>query len=90
MKYTEQFKLAAIERYLEGAEGYKLVAKECGIAAALLRWWVLWYRSHGMAGLAPKTGQYSAEFKLSVLRHMWDNALSYTRPRRRSTYETRS
>lgn len=78
MKYTEQFKLAAIERYLKGAAGYKLVAKEFGIAAAVLRRWVLWYRTHGIAGLVPKMGQYSAEFKLSVLRHMWDNALSYT------------
>jgi transposase len=78
MKYTEQFKLAAIERYLKGTEGYKLVARECGIAAAVLRRWVLWYRTHGMAGLTPKKGQYSAEFKLSVLRHMWDNALSHT------------
>lgn len=78
MKYTEQFKLAAIERYLKGTEGYKLVAKECGIAAAVLRRWVLWYRTHGMAGLVPKTGQYSAEFKLSVLQHMWDNSLSHT------------
>jgi transposase len=78
MKYTEQFKLTAIERYLKGTEGYKLVAKAYGIAAAVLRRWVLWYRTHGIAGLTRKTGRYSAEFKLSVLQHMWDNALSHT------------
>jgi transposase len=40
--------------------------------------WVLAYRHHGEAGLSRKLGQYSAEFKLSVLQHMWDNQLSIT------------
>jgi len=78
MKHTKQFKRAAIKRYLEGTRGYKLVAREYSIAPAVLRRWVLWYRMHGGAGLTRKTGQYTADFKLTVLRHMWDNGFSLT------------
>ena len=76
MKHTEQFKVTAVERYLQGTEGYGQVARAYGIEKTMLRRWVLWYRLHGIAGLTPKSGQYSAEFKMSVLQHMWDNALS--------------
>lgn len=79
MRYTKQFKQKAVDRYLEGHKGYKLVAREFGIAAPMLRRWVLWHQTHGAAGLAPKTGQYSAQFKLNLLQYMWDNALSYTK-----------
>jgi transposase len=78
MKYTKQFKQEAVERYLKGTEGYGLVAREYGIEKTMLRRWVLWYQKHGVVGLAGKSGPYDASFKLSVLRHMWDNALSYT------------
>ena len=79
MKYSEKFKQKAINRYLEGDKGYKLVAREFGMSAPVLRRWVLWHRNHGAASLTRKTGQYSAEFKLSVLQYMWDNSLSYTK-----------
>lgn len=78
MKHTEQFKLTAVERYLKGTEGYGLVAKAFGIEKTMLRRWVAWYRHHGDAGLSGKSGPYDPAFKLSVLQHMWDNALSYT------------
>lgn len=78
MKYPENFKLATVERYLQGTDGYERFAKGCGLEKATLRRWVLWYQKHGAAGLAYKTGQYDADFRMSVLRHMWENALSYT------------
>ena len=78
MRHTKQFKQEAVERYLKGTEGYGLVARECGIEKTMLRRWVLWYQKHGVAGLEGKSGSYGAGFKLSVLQHMWDNALSYT------------
>jgi transposase len=34
------------------------------------------FRSHGIDGLKKKLSHYSAEFKLSVLQHMWDNGLA--------------
>lgn len=78
MKHATQFKLAVVEDYLKGTEGFKLVARRYGIEGTMLRRWALWYQTHGLAGLERKTGQYSAEFKLRVLQHMWDNSLSYT------------
>lgn len=79
MKHTEQFKLAVVEHYLAGAEGYKAVARHHGIAYSLVKRWVTFYRHHGADGLKKRpTPRYSVEFKLSVLQHMWDNNLSYS------------
>ena len=80
MKHTEQFKLTVVEKYLEGIKGYRRVGEEYRIAPAMVRRWVAWYRAHGAEGLIRKTGghRYSVDFKLSVLEHMWENALSYT------------
>lgn len=80
MKHDEQSKLAAVQAYIAGPDGFTKVARRFDITASLLRLWVARYRLHGMAGLAQKTWtQHSAEFKLSVLKHMWDNGLSYRR-----------
>ncbi|WP_414674954.1 IS3 family transposase [Massilia sp. CFBP9012] len=78
MKYDEQFKFSAVEAYLVGPAGFTKVAQQLDISASLLRSWVARYRLHGIAGLAMRVWKaHSAEFKLSVLKHMWDNALSY-------------
>ena len=80
-KYDEQFKLAVVQDYLtDGSVGYQALAKRHGLAShAMLERWVMAYRLHGIAGLRKKSSKYSAEFKLSVLRHMWDNQLSMIR-----------
>lgn len=78
MKHTEQFKLAVVEHYLAGADGYKAVGRDHGIAYSLVKRWVAFYRHHGADGLKARPRlRYSAEFKLSVVQHMWDNNLSY-------------
>jgi transposase len=78
MKYDEQFKFSAVDAYLVGPAGFTKVAQQFEISAALLRSWVARYRLHGVAGLAIRAWKaHSVEFKLSVLKHMWDNALSY-------------
>lgn len=79
IKHTEQFKLAVIDRYLAGLEGYRLVGRHFGIAPAMVRRWVSWFRQSGVAGLTSNTRSFTAEFKLRVLEHMWDNSLSQTR-----------
>lgn len=76
-KYDEQFKLAVVEQYLSGFQGYREIANEHGITYSLVKRWVGWYRAHGSDGLKKKHSHYSAPFKLSVLQHMWNNALSY-------------
>ena len=79
-KFDEQFKLAVVQDYLgDGSEGYRAVARRHGLKShTLLERWVMAYRVHGNAGLSKKSSTYSAEFKLSVLQHMWENQLSMT------------
>jgi transposase len=77
-KYNEQLKLAVIQQYLTGAAGYKLLAQLHDVPYSTVRKWVGLHRAHGMDGLTKKFSHYSAEFKLSVLRRMWDDELSYT------------
>lgn len=77
MKYTDEFKLSVVEHYLAGAVGFKTLAQQYGVADSMLRAWVSRYRLHGVEGLSKRYGRYSADFKRSVLQHMWDNGLSY-------------
>ena len=76
--YDEQFKLAVVRQYLDGHAGYQALGKQHGLAKSLIRWWVAWYGAHGIDGLKKKFSHYDAQFKLSVLRHMWRNALSHS------------
>ena len=79
-RYSEQFKLKVVRRYLSGRAGYRAVATEHGVAASLVRRWVGRFKRHGKEGLASKPGTlYSAQFKLSVVQHMWREELSYAK-----------
>ena len=78
MKHTEQFKLFVVQQYLDGPDGFDTLAQRHDVAAPLLRSWVERFRLHGQEGLSKRAwGRYTVEFKLSVLKHMWDNGLSY-------------
>jgi transposase len=76
-KYTEQFKLAVVKQYLAGASGFQFLAKQHGVPYSMVRKWVGLFRQHGADGLRKKFSHYDADFKLSVLQHMWANELSY-------------
>lgn len=76
-KYSEEFKVAIVQQYLSGTVGYKQIAAEHHVLYSTVRKWVALHREHGAAGLAKKFSHYSADFKLSVLRRMWDEGLSY-------------
>lgn len=76
IKYTEQFKLRVVKHYLKGPMGYGRLGANYGVAAPHIRNWVAAYRLHGKDGLRRKVTRYNAQFKLSVLQHMWDNGLS--------------
>jgi len=76
-KYSEQFKLAIVQRYLTGTGGYKQIAHEHNLPHSTVRFWVNLHEAHGEDGLAKKFSHYSANFKLSVLQQMWDGDLSY-------------
>jgi len=79
MKYTEQFKHTVVQDYLVSHDGFKAVSQRHGMAnRSLVERWVAAYRLHGNAGLSKKRSRYGADFKLSVLQHMWENRLSIT------------
>jgi transposase len=77
-KYSEQFKFAVVQDYLsDTSEGYRAVGRRHGLGShTILERWVAAYQLHGDAGLRKKSSQYSAEHKLSMLQHMWENHLS--------------
>lgn len=76
-KHSEQFKLSVIQDYLNGVDGFQAVAQRRGVDDSMLRRWVAAYRLHGDAGILKKYMHYTAQFKLSVLRHMWGKGLSH-------------
>lgn len=78
-KHDEGFKLKVVQEYLKGAAGSKALSKKYGCQPRSVENWVSLYRVHGKEGLGKKYSSYSAEFKLSVLQHMWDNELSFGR-----------
>lgn len=75
-KYTKQFKLSAIQAFLQRGIGYRFIASQFQMDPSLLRRWVAGYRIHGEAGLCGKARTFSPEFKLSVLERMWCDKLS--------------
>jgi len=76
-KYTKQFKLGVVKRYQESSEGYKLVGQHYGIDPSFVSLWVKRHQLHGAEAFDKKLSTYSAEFKLSVLQHMWDKQISH-------------
>lgn len=76
VKYTREIKLKVIRQYLEGLAGYRRLSAQHGMPAVVIRRWVDAYRLHGDEALRRRRKHYSLEDKLSVLQHMWDNALT--------------
>jgi transposase len=75
-KYETAFKLKVVKSFLAGDGGAKLLARRWSVAEVKIRTWVSHYRSHGIDGLRPKRGTYSAQFKLEVLSHQDREKLS--------------
>jgi|ERR1700733_2062681 transposase len=76
-RYSAAFKIRIAKAYLGGGIGHKALAGKHGIDFAKVRLWAKLYKAHGTRGLARKYSYYSAKFKLSVLRRMWADGLSY-------------
>lgn len=75
-KYTEAFKLEVAQTYLSKPIGARSLAAQYSLDHGTVRRWAQQYQSHGQAGLRKKFSHYSAQFKLSVLRRMWQEELS--------------
>lgn len=76
-KYSTSFKQSVVLSYKDGSEGFRGIAVRFGIDHSTVRKWVALHAEHGLAGLVKKFSHYDAEFKLSVLRRIWDDGLSH-------------
>ena len=76
VKYTEEIKRRVIKQYLDRQIGYHRLSAQLGIPAVVIRRWVDAYRLHGDEFFRRRREHYDPKLKLSVLQHMWDNALS--------------
>jgi len=76
-KHDYEKRLKAVLAVIEDYRSMSSVAKEMGIDSKEVRRLVAFYKQFGKDGLSIKNGRYSAEFKLSVIRHMEENDLSY-------------
>jgi transposase len=76
VKYETKFKLEVVESFLAGEGGAKLLARRWSVSEEKIRSWVSRYRVHGVAGLQPKRGSYTAQFKVQVLSHQDRDQLS--------------
>ena len=75
-KHSEQLKLKLVKQYLAGGVGIRVLARRHGVSRSALRRWVAAYREHGRDGLRKKWDHYDAQFRMSVLVHMWKKELS--------------
>ena len=75
-KYETRSKPDEVVSCLAGEGGAKLLARRWSVPEEKIRTWVSHYRFHGLAGLRPKRGAYTAHFKLQVLSHQDREQLS--------------
>jgi len=75
-RYARSFKIEVARAYLSTGIGARSLAKRYGLDHGTVRFWAEQYRIHGEAGLSKKSARYSADFKMSVLNHMWKEELS--------------
>lgn len=76
-KYTLDYKLAAVKRYLEGGESYISIERSIGTSVSVVMNWVKQYQVHGIESLMKKNyTNYTLQFKLDVLNYMSDNGTS--------------
>lgn len=66
-KFSLELRLAAVQHYLSGKDGFREAAAHFGIGRTALRRWVAAYELHGPDGLTRKDGQFSPEFRLNVV-----------------------
>lgn len=78
-KYDEAFKHRLVQAWVSGKASVGGLSREHGVGRSVLQRWIAAYQAHGRAGLHKKRETYSAEFKMSVLQHMWRHELSYQR-----------
>lgn len=66
-KYTKEFKLLSVKRYVNEIISYRDLAKQVGVDASVIRYWVLLFRHHGDQAFDFPYTNYSSAFKLRVI-----------------------
>ena len=72
-KYSLELKIQVVDRFITGRDSALTVGDDIGVPASMVKTWVRFYCAQGLDGLTKKFSHYSAEFKLSVLNHLWEN-----------------
>ncbi|PLS02284.1 IS3 family transposase [Neobacillus cucumis] len=72
-KFTFEDKLWAVKEYEKGGLSFRDIAKMLGTVHKTIQTWVNLYLEHGEDSLRKSYTNYSAEFKMEVLKYMDDN-----------------
>lgn len=75
-RFTQEEKLSAVQRYLDGAESYAAIAASIGTTKVIVMNWVLQYKLHGVEAFTKSYTSYSTQFKLDVLNYMDNHGTS--------------
>jgi len=76
-EYSYGEKLKAVFGVIENYRSLRAVAKEIGTDKESVRRWVGLYKQFGTEGLLIENDNFSLEFKLSAIRYMQENHLSF-------------
>ncbi|UPM55907.1 IS3 family transposase [Gottfriedia acidiceleris] len=75
-KVTNEEKLIAVKRYLEGKEGQKKISASIGVDHSVFQTWLQKYRFHGEKAFQKSYTPYNLQFKLDVLNYMNEQGTS--------------
>lgn len=75
-KYSLETKLESVKNVIEHGMSFQAAAKLIGTEKSVVRTWVGLYKEFGEEGLTKKSGSYSGDFKVSVVKYMHDNHMS--------------
>lgn len=75
-KYNLELKKKFVELIESNQYSIGAVSNELGISVSMGRRWWKMYQTHGLEGLSMKSGKYSGEFKVHVVKYMYENHLS--------------
>lgn len=73
IKHSLETQLEAVKNVLELGMSTGDVARSLNITRSIIQKWVSQYKEHGIDGLTIKPGNYSGDFKISVIEYMYEN-----------------
>lgn len=75
-KLTVEQRIQAVQRYLNGHESMKIIAKDLGVTHRVIGDMVRLYQENGIEAFLKSYTNYSAEFKMNVLNYMNETGTS--------------